>query len=135
MRNSYPAYPYGGVGIFKNFLGIEFSLSHSTNTGAAWGMFSDYTSFLVVIRILLIIGLAVYFFFYNRNDAFQWPLALIISGAIGNVVDFFVYGYVIDMIHFVFWGYDYPLFNIADSCIFVGVACWIFLSFFEKYRR
>lgn len=125
-------YPYGGIGIFENFLGIEFSISHRTNTGAAWGMFSSYPFALLLFRIFMITGMFVYLVFYNKSMQQRCPFALILSGALGNVSDFFVYGHVVDMFHFVFWGYDYPVFNIADSLIFVGVFWLLFLSFFEQ---
>lgn len=125
-------YPYGGVGLFKNFLGIEFSLNHMTNFGAAWGAFGDYQLALLVFRIALIAFLIIYLFRLNKEKSWQLPLILIISGAIGNVSDYFIYGYVIDMFHFIFWGFDYPVFNIADAAICIGIGWLCFLSLFKK---
>lgn len=119
-------YPYGGIGVFKDVAGVEFSLVHATNKGAAWGAFSDYQGYLLTARIILIVLVLLYALFYNNHPKWQIPLALIIGGAFSNIVDYFVYGHVIDMFHFVFWGYDYPVFNIADSAICIGIA-WIFL--------
>lgn len=56
-------YPYGGIGIFKNFLGIEFSLSHTINRGAAWGAFPQFQIYLLGLRIILILGMCAYLFF------------------------------------------------------------------------
>lgn len=120
-------YPYGGIGIFRNFLGIEFSINHTINHGAAWGMFAEAQGFLLVLRIFMIAGLLGYLLFYNTNKGWQIPLILISMGAIGNVMDTFIYGHVVDMFHFVLWSYDFPVFNIADSCITIGVA-WLFIS-------
>ncbi|MBA3816785.1 MAG: signal peptidase II [Parachlamydiaceae bacterium] len=125
-------YPYGGIGVFKDFFGIEFSLSHQINYGAAWGMFSDYQIHLMYFRIFLLIALIIYAFFFNKHAGWRIPLTLIIVGALGNVVDFFIYGHVVDMLHFVLWGYDFPVFNIADSAIFLGITSLILLSAFEK---
>ena len=50
-------YPYKGIPVFKNFGGIEFSIVHATNRGAAWGMFADYQEWLIGLRILLVIAL------------------------------------------------------------------------------
>lgn len=119
-------YPYGGIGVFKNLGGIEFSITHAINKGAAWGMFSQYQQALLVLRVLLIAGLVVYYFFFNRKEISKTPLMLIIAGAIGNIMDYFLYGHVIDMLHFVLWGYDFPVFNLADSAIFIGI-CWLML--------
>lgn len=119
-------YPYGGIGVFKNFLGTEFSIVHATNRGAAWSLFSDFQGTLMLLRGALVVGLCVYLFFYNKHSSWVIPLSLIIAGALGNILDYFVYGHVIDMFHFAFWGYDYPIFNVADSAITVGIF-WIVL--------
>lgn len=125
-------YPYSGIGVFQNFFGIEFSISHQINHGAAWGIFSEYQIHLLYFRIVLIIALIVYALFLNKHSGWGIPLALIIAGALGNVVDYFIYGHVVDMLHVVLWRYDFPVFNIADSAIFLGITSLIFLSGFEK---
>lgn len=125
-------YPYRGIGVFKNFLGIEFSISHATNRGAAWGMFSEFQYYLLFFRILLVIGLILYFLFYNKNTSWYIPLALIIAGAAGNILDAFIYGHVVDMLHFVLWGYDFPVFNVADTAIFIGVSLLVLDSCFSQ---
>lgn len=125
-------YPYGGIPIFKNFFGIEFSLVHATNKGMAWGLAGDHQLPLLYVRIGLIIALLAFLAFFNKKSANVWPLCLIVTGALGNVIDYFVYGHVIDMFHFVLWGYDYPVFNVADSMIFVGIFWLIGLSLWSK---
>lgn len=127
MSESPPFYPYGGIGIFKNILGVEFSLSLATNRGAAWGMGADHQMPLLYLRILLLLGLIVWLCFFNNNSRLRYPFALVLGGAIGNVVDTFLYGHVIDMFHFVLWGYDFPVFNVADSAIFIGIV-WMCLQ-------
>lgn len=125
-------YPYGGVGVFNNFFGIEFSLSHQINKGAAWGILADYQVQLLYLRVALVACLIVYTLFFNKNPKKEIPLALIIAGAAGNVIDYFLYGHVIDMLHFVLWGYDFPVFNLADSAIFIGISLFTILSFLEN---
>jgi len=126
---SYPYYyPYGGIGVFKSFFGVEFSLNYMANPGAAWGVLGEYQVPLLFLRIALIFGLLFYFFKVQNHSLFQIPLTLIICGAIGNVLDYFLYGHVIDMFHFVLWGYDFPVFNVADSAITIGIGLMIFLS-------
>jgi signal peptidase II len=127
MRYPYLWYPYGGIPVFKDFLGIEFSISHQINHGAAWGVLSEYQMPLLYLRIGLIAVLLLYFLFFNKHTSWYIPLALILAGAIGNVLDYFIYGHVVDMLHAVLWGYDFPVFNIADSAICIGVA-WIFAA-------
>lgn len=117
-------YPYNGIGIFKNILGTDFSIVHATNKGAAWSLFSDYQVWLLILRIFLVIGLGIYLFFYNIKKERIIPLALIFAGAMGNIFDYFIYGHVIDMFLFSFYGWDYPIFNVADSAITVGII-WL----------
>lgn len=112
-------YPFGGIGIFS-LGGVTFSLNYVFNTGAAWGIFSGHQGILFTVRTLIIAGLL---FFVPK----RFPVWLIITGAIGNAIDYCLYGHVIDFFHFTFWGYSFPIFNIADSCITVGVLLLFFL--------
>lgn len=125
-------YPFGGIGVFKDFLGVQFAVVHETNKGAAWGAFSDYQEYLLWLRIALITGLLFYLVFFNRKEKTTIPMVLIISGAIGNVIDFFFYGHVVDMIYLKFGSYHYPVFNLADSAIFIGVVWLAALTLFGK---
>ena len=132
IESSTYLYPYGGIGIFRDFFGIEFSLNHMTNTGAAWGLLGKYPLPLIFLRMGLISALIIYFFYFNRHASWQVPLILVIAGAIGNVIDYFVYGHVIDMFHFVLFGYDFPVFNVADSAITIGIISLFILNFLDK---
>jgi len=99
-----------------------------SNRGAAWGMFGSLQIPLVIFRIVVTLGLVGYLFFSPRSKPNQIPLVLIITGAFGNIIDYFRYGHVIDMFHFIFWGYSYPVFNIADVVIFCGIGWMYFQS-------
>jgi signal peptidase II len=120
------------VVLVENFFGIQLQIAYAINSGAAWGIFSDYPELLVIFRIVLICVLTGYLFFYNTRTSWQIPLSCIIAGALGNIADYFQHGYVIDMIQMIFWGYEYPVFNIADSAIFIGAMWLLTLAFFEK---
>lgn len=124
-------YPYGGIGVFQDFFGVQFSLVHVTNTGAAWSVFSSYQSYLVGVRICLILSVFAYMLFFNKNKAIVFPLTLILAGAVGNIIDYFAYGHVVDMLYFRFWGYSYPVFNLADSAVTIGIV-WILLQSWWK---
>src|ERR1700733_9733117 len=115
------SYPYRGIPIFENVGGIEFSIVHTVNSGAAWGVLSEFQFYLLLFRIFLILGIGVFLLFFNQRPILSVSLSPVMAGAIGNVLDFFIYGHVIDMFHFVFWGYDYPVFNVADSAICIGI--------------
>lgn len=121
--------------VFHDFLGIDFYISLAVNRGAAWGFFADFQSILVAIRVVVILGMFVYIFFINRNPRIEIPLIMIASGALGNVIDFFLYGYVIDFLHFNLWGYHFPIFNFADTCITLGVIWLLFITLFGKRHK
>jgi signal peptidase II len=133
MSFLYPFYPFGGIGIFKVF-GISFSINLVENTGAAWGLFDKYPLILFFIRVVIVLALIGYLLIFNRDRKKDLPLALIISGAIGNILDFIFYKKVIDMFHFNFWGYSYPVFNLADSMITIGIV-WLFFTFLKRQMR
>jgi signal peptidase II len=135
MSIQFPLYPYGGIAIFKDFLGIEFSITHLTNSGAAWGALKGYQDYLLLVRLLLLAAMLVYVYRLNKQPALQFFLTLVIAGAFGNVLDYFIYGHVIDMLHFVLWGYDFPVFNIADSAVCVGVFGLIAVSSRQETNR
>ena len=105
------------IPIIKNFFYI--SLVH--NTGIAFGLFKNQTAVFVVISIIAII-LILYNIFYQGNhkklnNLELFAFSLILSGAIGNLIDRIRFGYVIDFLDFRIW----PVFNVADSAITIGV--------------
>jgi signal peptidase II len=121
MHASLPVYPFGGIGVFRDWHGIDFSIVHVCNKGAAWGIFSSIQEYLLYARVAIIGGLLTYLLFVKASPYRKFSFTLITTGALGNVVDYFVYGHVVDMFYFIFWEYSYPVFNIADSLIFVGI--------------
>ena len=131
---SAPIYPYGGVPVFENFCGIDLCLAHVTNRGGPWGVVSSHHETLVVLRLFAIVCLIGHLLFFNEKKIRQLPLALIIAGALGNVLDSFFYGHVIDMIHFVFWGHSFAVFNLADACISCAVIFLLLQACFEKWK-
>jgi signal peptidase II len=132
---SAPVHPYGGIGVFRGWHGIDFSIVHVINKGAAWGVFSSVQNYLLYARVAIIGGLLAYLFFVKASAYRKFSLMLIATGAFGNIVDYFVYGHVVDMFYFKFWGYSYPVFNIADSAIFIGIALLIGETLLSKVRH
>ncbi len=128
MRAFYLDYPFGGIPIFSHFFGITFSLNYVTNTGAAYGLFAAYPTWLFGIRIAIIAGLLAYLFFAKQGSVSRGFLSLVVTGAIGNAIDYCLYGHVVDFLHFTFWGYSFPVFNLADTCISIGVAGLFFFA-------
>jgi signal peptidase II len=120
-------FPLGGAGYP---LGLGFHLTYVRNTGAAFGIFQDGTLLLGILSVVVSLGLLVYLILNARTlPRLQlWALTLIFSGAVGNMIDRFRLGYVIDFIHFYLPNFDFPVFNIADSCVVVGAALLIISS-------
>lgn len=127
----HPVYPYGGIGVFKDFLGTSFSINYVGNTGAAWGCFSAYSNVLFYLRIVIVLALIVFLIYSKFSFKKAMPFCLIVTGAIGNILDRIFYGHVVDMFHFKIGSYSYPVFNVADTFITIGII-WIFFSLFKK---
>lgn len=98
---------------------VSLFLTLVTNTGAAWGAFSLSPRLLLSVRIVVVIALSL---LWRRVHSLSSKLcvATVLAGALANILDFFLYGAVIDFIHVRFWNYNYPVFNIADCAIFLG---------------
>jgi signal peptidase II len=114
---------------------LDFTLLH--NTGAAFSMLAGASGWQRPFFIGLGLGvsalLVVWIWRAPRGDKLlPLSLSLILGGAIGNVIDRVIHGYVIDFIH-AHWGASYfPAFNIADSAITIGAALMILDAFREK---
>jgi len=104
------------------------SLSHVRNRGAAFGLLSDwdlpYQSVLLSLLSLgALLAIAVYFFRLPAVARLpRFALALVLGGAVGNLVDRVRLGYVVDFIHVYWRQHQWPDFNVADSAISVGVT-------------
>lgn len=123
-------FPYGGIEV--GTLGfIEFGWVLAFNKGAAWSFLSQYPSFLLGIRLILI-ALLLFWISCSRG-ARRWAVWTILGGAFSNVLDMLFRGAVVDMISFTFWGYHYPVFNLADMMICIGAVSFIALEF--KYKE
>ena len=112
------------VPIIKNF----FHLTLIHNTGAAFGIFRNQGILLMWLSIIVI---GFIFFFYDKiteDKHIEFFSALILGGAIGNLIDRLAFGYVIDFLDFRIW----PAFNIADSAITIGAISLAIFFLFKK---
>ncbi|MBN1914327.1 MAG: signal peptidase II [Parachlamydiales bacterium] len=126
------SYPFGGIGIFHNIFNMSFSLNHVENSGAAWGLFAEYTNYLIFLRGVIICGLIGYLLFFNKEKHKTFFYLLIITGAVGNLLDFFFYGKVIDMFHFTWANHSFPVFNMADCMISLGIFFLVIMPMLPK---
>lgn len=100
-----------------------FHLTYVENRGAAFGMMQGGQMFFAVITCLVLIGIVWYWRKIPQDKygiALKVALVLIVSGAIGNLIDRIRLDFVVDMFYFIL--IDFPVFNIADICVVVGVA-------------
>ena len=104
------------------------SLSHVRNRGAAFGILSDwdlpYQSVLLAVLSLAALG-AIAAYFWRLPPAAHLPrvaLALVLGGAVGNLIDRARLGYVVDFVHVYWREHQWPDFNVADSAITIGVT-------------
>lgn len=108
---------------------LKLTLIH--NTGAAFGLFRGM-QWLSVLFALLVTAIIIYYLnkIPEKDKLLQTSIALILGGAIGNLIDRMLFGYVIDFIDMVFW----PAFNIADSAISIG-AVLLVISFLRTKKK
>ncbi|WCK53059.1 signal peptidase II [Aneurinibacillus sp. Ricciae_BoGa-3] len=104
--------------------GVFYITSHR-NRGAAFGILQNQRVFFIIITLAVIVGIIWYLRRVSRKSpVIAWALALILGGAVGNFYDRFVTGEVVDFLDFSL--INYPIFNVADSAIVIGVCLFIF---------
>ena len=112
-----------------------FNLTLVYNTGAAFSFLADaggWQRWFFLILALVICTYLVYWLLQMKKDQLILPfaIAMIIGGAIGNVVDRMLHGHVIDFLDFYYQQWHWPAFNLADSAITLGVILFIWDAFF-----
>lgn len=109
--------------IIKDF----FDFSYLENRGAAFGIFQGKAYLLAAVTMVILVFLFVnYLRTKNKTRIFTWSTGLIISGAVGNLIDRLSLGYVVDFITLHFKNtYYFPSFNVADMCITLGTGLLI----------
>ena len=119
--------PGGSIPLVKGILDITYV----RNSGALFGLFADLNSLLILFALVLILAILYYYLRARPRDRLlNLALALELGGATGNLIDRIAYGRVIDFIDFKIW----PVFNIADSAITVGLVL-LGLFLFLRVRR
>ena len=101
-------------------------LTNVRNTGAAWSLF-DNSRYFVLFISAIIIGVLIGYIIKDKPQSKMEKTAygFILGGAIGNFANRVLYGYVIDFIDIKIFNYDYPIFNLADTFIVIGVILFI----------
>ncbi|MBP1731301.1 MAG: lipoprotein signal peptidase [Deltaproteobacteria bacterium] len=105
------------------------SIVHARNYGGAFGFLSQHgasTIIFLVFPIVIIAGLIYYLLRYRHPLLVNIALACILAGALGNIYDRLLYGYVTDFIDVYYGKYHWPAFNVADASITCGIGLWMF---------
>ncbi|WP_213955013.1 MULTISPECIES: signal peptidase II [unclassified Variovorax] len=118
-------YQYGGVTEVTGF----FNIVRAHNTGAAFSFLADAAGWQRWMFTAIGVAAAVFIFWMLKKHAgqklFSFAMACILGGAIGNVIDRMMHGYVVDFLDFHLGGKHFPAFNVADSAITIGAVCLV----------
>lgn len=112
-------------------LGDVFVLRCVYNYGAAFGMFTNKRYFFIIIAIIVLISIFIIFLFLPSNKRFIYlkiSIILLSAGAIGNMIDRIIFGYVRDFLYFKL--INFPIFNIADTFIVISSIALVYLVCF-----
>ncbi len=109
------------VQVIKDF----FYITVVHNTGGAWSIFSNHSYLFIIASVIAIILLIKFMFGFKNNLRNNIAFAFLFGGIFSNLADRIFLGYVRDFLDFKLFGYNYPIFNIADITIVVGVILLI----------
>ena len=117
-----------------------FKLTLLHNSGAAFSFLADaggwQRGFLVAVSAGVSLFIAAWLFrVYQTQALLSWALCLILGGAIGNLVDRAVQGYVVDFLVFYYDSFYFPAFNIADAAISVGAVIMVIEMFLSRQKE
>ena len=122
--------PIGTLPLWKDV----FHLTYRINYGAAWSMFADEPWVFMSISSLAIVAILVYYFWDKKlTPAIRYPLAMILGGGIGNMIDRIFVGYVVDFFDARF--INFPVFNVADCFVTVGAFTLFFVILADTVRE
>jgi len=108
-----------------------FHFTYVQNTGAAFSFFQGGVGWLRWLSLIVSIGLMVFAWREKLSNIEQFAYGFILAGALGNGVDRFLFGYVVDFLDFRL--INFPVFNIADVCINIGIILLIYATLTMKH--
>ena len=110
--------PFTGITIIKNI----FEIMYVKNTGAAWGILNNNLIILIFISIGALYILNRYINKENNISKIMIiSYGILLGGITGNLIDRLFFGHVVDFLHFYIFNYSYPVFNMADTFIVIGI--------------
>ena len=111
--------------IVKDF----FNITVAHNTGGAWSILNNHSYLFIIFSVVALIVLIRFMFQFKNNLRNNIAFACTVAGIMSNLADRLFLGYVRDFLDFTVLGYDYPIFNIADIALVVGVLLLIVAIF------
>lgn len=117
--------------LFDHFLALDESIrifdkflyfTKAYNNGVAFSMLPGRRWLIILISIAILAFLILYMQKFKESRRNTLAFALVYGGLIGNLLDRIIHGYVIDFIDFFIFNYNYPIFNLADSFVFIGIC-------------
>ncbi|MFC4023223.1 signal peptidase II [Oceanobacillus longus] len=120
------------ITVIENF----FYLTSHRNSGAAWGILEGQMIFFYIVTVIVVIGIIYYMQSYAKHDKLlAIGLSLILGGAIGNFIDRIFRKEVVDFADFIIFNYDFPIFNVADSALTIGVILVIIATIIDEMKQ
>ncbi len=108
----------------KTIIDGFFSLTYVQNFGAGFSIMQNARTTFLIITPICLVGFT-YLFIKSNDKLSKTALLLMISGTIGNFIDRIVRIYVVDFLDFIIFGWDFPIFNVADIFLTIGVCLYI----------
>lgn len=105
------------VSVIQDF----FYIRYVNNYGASWGILENNRTLLVILSIIAIIIILRYMYSFKKTKLNIYGFGFLLGGILGNLADRLLFGYVKDFFDFIIFNYNYPVFNIADIFIVLGV--------------
>jgi signal peptidase II len=124
------------LGVRESIIDGFFYFTLLYNRGAAWSILSGNRWFLVSVSVVATVGFIFYYFkrLNNSKTILLLALSLIIGGTFGNLIDRVLSGQVIDFLDFIIFSYNYPVFNLADTFLVIGMGLLIIAIYFEDKK-
>lgn len=116
------------VSILPGFLYFNFV----KNFGMAWSFLSGQTVFLSLVAAVAILAMGYYLIYRKPTGLKKFAIELMVAGALGNLIDRLSLGYVRDFIDTYIFGYDFPIFNVADCALTIGVLFLLIVEYQEE---
>lgn len=108
----------------KTIIDGFFSLTYVQNFGAGFSIMQNARTTFLIITPICLVGFT-YLFIKSNDKLSKTALLLMVSGTIGNFIDRIVRVYVVDFLDFIIFGWDFPIFNVADIFLTIGVCLYI----------